>query len=128
MTRRRHSPLAGLLALLVLLHAAAPAGSAELVMIEQAGCHWCARWNEEIGGIYGRTEEGRRAPLRRISLDKPIPREIASLRIERFTPTFILIDGNREIGRIRGYPGADFFWGLLGQMLEKLPSNADPQS
>jgi hypothetical protein len=30
------------------------------------------------------------------------------------------VEDGREIGRIRGYPGEDFFWGLLGEMIEKL--------
>ena len=33
-----------------------------------------------------------------------------------------MIDGN-EVSRIEGYPGEDFFWGLLGRMLSdaKIP-------
>ena len=39
---------------------------------------------------------------------------------ERFTPVFVLVDGGREIGRIRGYPGDTFFWGLLANLIERL--------
>jgi len=35
-----------------------------------------------------------------------------------FTPTFVLMQDGVEIGRIEGYPGEDFFWGLLNQMIE----------
>jgi hypothetical protein len=28
------------------------------------------------------------------------------------------VDEGREIGRIEGYPGADFFWGLLERLLQ----------
>jgi hypothetical protein len=34
-----------------------------------------------------------------------------------FTPTFVLMVDGVEASRIEGYPGEDFFWGLLGQML-----------
>jgi hypothetical protein len=34
-------------------------------------------------------------------------------------PTFVLVDNGREVGRIVGYPGADFFYGLLGELLKK---------
>ena len=37
----------------------------------------------------------------------------------RFTPTFVLIDEEREIGRIEGYPGQEFFWGLLENLVRK---------
>ena len=32
----------------------------------------------------------------------------------------MLVDKGREIGRIMGYPGADFFWGLLAPLVTKL--------
>ena len=36
------------------------------------------------------------------------------------TPTFVLMEDGAEAGRIEGYPGEDFFWGLLGQMIGKV--------
>ncbi len=38
--------------------------AAELVMFESPGCPWCARWHAEVGPGYGRSDEGKRAPLR----------------------------------------------------------------
>jgi hypothetical protein len=32
----------------------------------------------------------------------------------------VLIEAGREVGRIRGYPGDTFFWGLLANLLERL--------
>jgi hypothetical protein len=32
----------------------------------------------------------------------------------------VLIDKGREVGRIRGYPGEEHFWGLLGVLIRKL--------
>ncbi|MFM1815644.1 MAG: hypothetical protein RLZ98_2339 [Pseudomonadota bacterium] len=91
-------------------------------MFEQAGCGWCARWNAEIADIYPKSAEGKRAPLRRVDIHQKLPADIAFLQKGNYTPTFVLIDEGREIGRIRGYPGEDFFWGLLGQLIEKLDS------
>jgi hypothetical protein len=31
------------------------------------------------------------------------------------------VENGKEVGRIRGYPGEDFFWGLLQLLLKKLP-------
>jgi hypothetical protein len=39
----------------------------------------------------------------------------------RYTPTFVLVDNGQEVGRIEGYPGDAFFWGLLERLLERLP-------
>lgn len=88
-----------------------------LLMAEEPGCMWCARWHAEIGPIYPKTGEGVAAPLRRINLREPLPADIMLERRVNFTPTFILLVNGAERNRIEGYPGDDFFWGLLGQML-----------
>ncbi len=113
-----------LIAVLVLifatLPATIPASAAELVMLEQEYCFWCERWNEEIAPIYPKTAESRRAPLRRINIHDSMPPDLDFLQPGQFTPTFVLVDNGREIGRIRGYPGEDFFWGLLAEMMKGL--------
>jgi len=38
----------------------------------------------------------------------------------RFTPTFVVVDNGREIGRITGYSNDDAFWGLLDTFAAKL--------
>jgi hypothetical protein len=95
--------------------------AAELIMFHDAHCVWCGRFDAEIGPLYGKTAEGQRAPLRRVDAGKPLPPELAFIETERLTPVFVLIDHGREVGRIRGYPGDDHFWGLLGTLLAKLP-------
>lgn len=109
-----------LVALIGVALAAIPARAAELIMFEDAGCMWCARFNAEIAPAYPKTEEGRRAPLRRVDAGKALPADLNFIETERFTPLFVLVDGGREIGRIRGYPGEDHFWGLLGMLVKKL--------
>lgn len=90
-----------------------------LIMAEEPGCIWCQRWNEEIGPIYEKTGEGAAAPLRRIDITDPIPDDITLARVVNFTPTFVLLVDGAEVSRLEGYPGEDFFWGLLGMMLEE---------
>ncbi|WP_245510688.1 hypothetical protein [Antarcticimicrobium sediminis] len=95
---------------------ASPALAVELVMVEQTGCAWCARWNEEIAPAYPNTVEGQFAPLRRVDLRK-MPDDLSIARRVTFTPTFLLVEDDREIARMEGYPGEDFFWPLLEQLL-----------
>ncbi len=95
----------------------------QLLMLEQAGCVYCAQFNDEIGQAYAKTTEGATAPLRRIDLDAPWPDDLPALQFDYFTPQFILVHNGREIDRLVGYPGDNFFWFLLGEMLEKLPDN-----
>lgn len=97
-----------------------PAQAVELLMVEQKGCYYCRTWNEVIAPIYPKTPEGQFAPLRRADLYEGPPEGVTYARRVNFTPTFILLDeeGN-EMGRIEGYPGEDFFWGLLQMMLKE---------
>ena len=108
--------VATILALLL----APPAGAAELVMFEQKGCVWCQRFDRDIAPAYDKTAEGQRAPLRRVDIASPVPQDLAFIKRERFTPVFVLVDQGKEFGRIRGYPGDIFFWGLLANLIERL--------
>lgn len=96
--------------------------AAELVMFERPGCVWCARFNADIAPIYGKTEEGQAAPLRRVDLNGSLPADLAGIDPGAFTPTFVVVKEGREIGRIRGYPGDAFFFGLLDRILSNTGS------
>ena len=100
--------------------------AAELVMFERAGCPYCARFDREVAPIYPLTAEGRTAPLRRVDIHRPIPRDLDFIKVERITPVFVLIDHGREIGRIRGYSGEDHFWGLFAGLAEQLRRSKGP--
>lgn len=106
---------------LILLMPMQSGAAAQLVMFEQEGCEWCEVWDEQISAIYPKTSEGQRAPLRRVDLHSERPSDLKDIKAVRFTPTFVLVEDGREIGRIQGYPGEDFFWGLLAQLMERLP-------
>ncbi len=93
---------------------------AQLLMFEEIGCEWCERWDEEVGAVYSKTPEGRSAPLRKVMIHQTLPDGIKLSQPVTYTPSFVLIEDGREIGRITGYPGEDFFWGYLGNLIAKL--------
>lgn len=94
--------------------------AAELVMFETPACIWCEAWNREVGGVYHKTEAGRLAPLRRVELYGPRPEDLRGIEDIVYTPTFVMMDRGREVGRIDGYPGDEHFWGLLSVLVKKL--------
>jgi len=108
--------LAGLMLFILPLQAFA---ETKLIMVEEHGCMWCERWNDEIAEVYPKTSEGKAAPLMRIDIHDARPDGITFARSLAFTPTFVLVVDGAEVSRIEGYPGEDFFWGLLAQMLDK---------
>ncbi len=89
-----------------------------LLMAEEDGCLWCAKWDEEVSHIYPKTAEGRTAPLMRYDIHDEPPGFTFAKRV-LFTPTFILMQDGQEVGRIEGYPGDVFFWGLLNEILTR---------
>ncbi len=95
-------------------------------MFEALGCAWCEVWDAEVGVVYHKTGEGRTAPLRRVDIDAPRPPGLEALKGVVYTPTFVLLDAGREVGRIVGYPGEAHFWSLLGELIGRLP--AQPES
>lgn len=122
--------VAAVMAALILLvcAASAPARAAELLMFELHGCPWCRLWHAEVGAGYARSAEGLRAPLRIVDIRAPLPEGLVLDKPVTSSPTFVLVEEGREIGRITGYPGADFFWGLLAELLARLdaPQPAPP--
>ncbi len=103
----------------VLALGAGTARAAELVMFETDGCPFCVRWHREIGPVYSKTEEGRLLPLRRVSLRSPPP-DLKRLKNLRYAPTFVVVECGRELGRILGYGGDEFFWGELSTIVQSM--------
>ena len=95
--------------------------AAELLMFEDPACIWCRRWHAEIGPSYPNTDEGRRAPLRRIQIRDQDMAGVALTARVTGTPTFVVAEDGAEIGRIAGYPGPDFFYPMLDEILDRLP-------
>jgi hypothetical protein len=118
----RRFGIRALCALLILLVAASVAEAAELVMFRRDGCPWCAMWDREIGPIYGKTDIGRRVPLRMVDLPRERTAGIRTRGPILYTPTFVLVANGEELGRIEGYPGDAFFWGLLERLVATLPA------
>ena len=116
-----------LLGLLVALAVSLPgiANAAELIMFRKPGCPWCLAWDREIGPIWPKTEVGQRFPIRMVDITDKNVKYNLNLKIPVvFTPTFVLVHENKEFGRFEGYPGEDFFWGLIERLVKTVPPSA----
>ncbi|MEO0818804.1 MAG: hypothetical protein AAF074_00115 [Pseudomonadota bacterium] len=122
MSKPRRAAIAALFLALstLLVPAPAPAGEKlQLLMLDQQACEWCEMWEMEVGEIYHLTDEGKLAPLRRARLHAPLPEDVTLARRVHYTPTFVLLASGREIGRIEGYPGEDFFYPMLRSLIAR---------
>ncbi len=100
----------------------ATAQAAELLVFGSAHCPYCLAWEQEIGRTYSKTDEGHMAPLRRFDVHATLPGNLAKIDRVKITPTFVLVDKGREVGRIVGYHG-EYFWPELQRLLDRLPEN-----
>ena len=99
-----------------------PVSAAELVMFKSSGCTYCMVWDSELGGVYSKTSEGKQAPLRRVDISDQ--KKTAGLKMPvRLTPTFVLMEKGKEVGRIQGYGGEGAFWMMLDELLDKLKNS-----
>lgn len=115
-----HASIQAMILGLLLTCFSCTATAAELLIIESDDCPYCLRFHAEIGVAYPKTEEGKVAPLRILQLGEAMPDPYADIKPATVTPTFILVDKDKEVDRIVGYPGDEYFWFLLGQMLDKI--------
>ncbi len=111
--------------LVTLAYAGIASAEVRLMMVESDSCPWCARWHKQIGPAYPNSSEGKIAPLLPQDIHDPMPEGVELVSEPQFTPTFILLVDGKEVNRLEGYPGPDFFWGLLDKMLAELPADAD---
>ena len=107
------------LILTVCVAAAPSARAAELVYFNSPACAVCERWDQEVGVIYDKTDEARRLPLRPLSIHDKKPADLAHIKGVAFTPTFVVVEEGREVGRIVGYISDYFFWEQVAGLIKK---------
>lgn len=124
MKRRFALLLATWMAALATATAISPVWSAELLMFTRKSCAYCLLWEKQIGPIYPKTDEAKAAPLRKIDLDADASSGGAFNPPVTITPTFVLVEGTREISRFVGYNDELSFWSNLTEHLKKVPAHA----
>jgi hypothetical protein len=107
------------LAVLALTALPAAAEPLRLLMVEKDGCVYCAAWDRNIGPGYPASDAGQAAPLMRVDIHGPYPDGLALARRPFVTPTFILLDGGSEVGRLEGYMTAAQFYPALSALLDQ---------
>ena len=100
--------------------AGAQARGPELIMFEQRGCEWCEVWMEEIAPVLPKTPEGKCAKFSRFDIHNPSSDLLKKIKPIIYTPTFVVLEDGKEVGRVLGYAGEDFFWFHLATQLKKL--------
>ncbi len=94
--------------------AAADMSALALIMVDDPNCSYCRKFDAEIGKGYPRSRYAAAAPLVRIRRKSP---ELKAYNPVIYTPTFLLVRRDQELGRITGYPGVEYFFAELDGLL-----------
>lgn len=103
---------------LVSIAASATAQAAELVMYFSEDCEYSAIFDIEVAPNYPDSAVGRAALLKRIAIEDMDNTEVVLKDPVTVTPTFVLVQNGRELGRITGYPGRKHFATLVNHLVK----------
>jgi hypothetical protein len=92
--------------------------TAEVILVEQGGCYSCVKFEQEQGDVFD-LWLGNELPLRRVDIHGRWPYRTAGVRRPMGTPTFIVVEEGKEIGRFAGYGDDRIFWKRLQAVLAK---------
>jgi len=101
-----------------------PVYALELLMAHNPACHICERFIDEVAVDYKFSYSGKDLPLIIIPVnDQPewFKQAYAENRIKniRGTPTFIVWNGRKELGRLVGYSNKNSFYERLNIMFKQ---------
>ena len=89
----------------------------ELLVVEIDNCIYCGIFRRDVAPTYKGSPRGRSVPMRFVDLNAPdVDRLQLSAPIDS-VPTVLVIDNGREVGRISGYVGPEFFFHSLSRIL-----------
>ena len=71
--------------------------------VREPKLHLLWRWERDVGSLYDKTAK-KVLPLRRVDVDRQSASGVTLQSPVRYTPTFVVVDQGREIGRTRDLP------------------------
>jgi thioredoxin-related protein len=100
------------------IEAGAATGSGlELVVFEAPGCIYCRIFRRDVLPAYSASPRAREVPLRFVDVNEIDRNRLGLAEPISSVPTFVLMRGGREEGRIAGYTGPESFFHLVGHLI-----------
>jgi|CXWK01.1.fsa_nt_gi thioredoxin-related protein len=95
--------------------------SYELVVMEADGCTYCSLFRRDVLPSYKNSERAKDVPIRFVDVN-----DVPASKIELETPidivpTFVVLKGNKEVGRIPGYTGPENFFHTINYIIGSAP-------
>jgi len=104
-------------ALVDLETSALPDGRFEVLVVEIDNCIYCGLFRRDVAPAYTTSPRAKSAPLRYVNINAPDVDRLSLQAPIDTVPTVLVVDNGREVGRISGYVGPEFFFHSLSQLL-----------
>ena len=104
-------------ALVDLETSALPDARMELLVVEIDNCIYCGIFRRDVAPTYQGSPRGRDVPMRFVNINAPDVDRLQLTAPIDSVPTVLVIENGREVGRISGYVGPEFFFHSLSRIL-----------
>lgn len=92
----------------------------QLVILEAPGCSYCNLFRRYVVPAYTASPRSREIPLRFVDLNDEAFAQLGLSEPVDLVPTAVLLQNNREVGRVRGYLGPENFFHAINHLLAKV--------
>lgn len=97
-----------------------PTTNLQLVVLEAPGCTYCTLFRRYVVPAYQTSPKSRSLPLKFIDLNDKACDELGLNSPVDMVPTTVLMQNNREIGRIPGYVGPENFFHAVNHLMARV--------
>lgn len=89
----------------------------ELVVMEAPGCVYCTLFRRDVLPSYSASQQAKDVPIRFVDLNDEAATALGLDGPIDVVPTFVVMKNNREVGRIPGYMGPEFFFHSINYII-----------
>jgi thioredoxin-related protein len=98
-----------------------PASNLELVVMEAPGCTYCELFRRDVLPSYQASERAKDMPIRFLDVNDTTPEALGLESGIDIVPTFVVLKNHKEVGRIPGYMGPEYFFHSINHLVSSAP-------
>jgi thioredoxin-related protein len=103
------------------IEAPLPVSTMELVVMEAPGCTYCDIFRRDVLPSYQASERAKDMPIRFLDINDASPEELGLDSPVDIVPTFVVLKDHKEVGRIPGYMGPEYFFHSINHLISSAP-------
>ncbi len=97
------------------------ASNLELIVMEAPGCTYCDIFRRDVLPSYQASERAKDVPIRFLDINDASPEELGLNSPVDIVPTFVVLKDHKEVGRIPGYVGPEYFFHSINHLISSAP-------